>query len=306
MSMRLHKYIAHCGIASRRKAEALIMEGKVEVNGKIITELGVQVDPASDKIKVEGKHLHQERMVYLALHKPRGYVTTSSDDLDRKTVLDLIEGVKERIYPVGRLDRDSEGLLILTNDGEMANYLTHPRCGVEKVYRVTVDGNVTDETLARIREGARIGGRLIIPRRLKLLHRNAASSRIEIEIGEGLNREVRRIFASMDHEARKLIRIEVGPISLEGLPRGMARKLTARELTQLKQGMVKAGFEPQMPSVATPSSSASFIPRERKPRPAAPAPRMRVKTSKRGRGGSGRGQAVTPGTAKPRARGRRA
>jgi len=291
MTMRLHKYIAHCGIASRRKAEALILEGKVEVNGEIIIELGVQINPGQDEIKVDGKRLRKERKIYIALHKPRGYVTTSSDDLERKTVLDLIEGIDERIYPVGRLDRESEGLLILTNDGELANYLTHPRCGVRKIYRVTVDGHVTDETMAKIREGVRIGGKKIIPKRLQMLHRSVKSSRIEIEIGEGLNREVRRVFAAVDHEARKLIRIQVGPLTLEGLPRGMARKLTKREMDLLHQGMTQAGFDPEEPLLSRPQSPDQRDGKQKKRRggrPAPASPRHRIKTSKRGRGGSGR------------------
>ncbi|MHC4884015.1 MAG: pseudouridine synthase [Planctomycetota bacterium] len=298
MTMRLHKYIAHCGVASRRKAEGLILEGKVEVNGEIISELGVQVDPGKDTIVVDGRRLRKERKIYIALHKPRGYVTTSSDDLERKTVLDLIEGIEERIYPVGRLDRESEGLLVLTNDGELANYLTHPRCGVRKVYRVTVDGHVTDETLSKIRDGIRVGGRKIVPKRLRMLHRSNKSSRIEIEIGEGLNREVRRIFAAVDHEARKLIRIQVGPLSLEGLPRGMARKLTDRELDQLRQGMQAAGFDSEEPLLSNPHAPSRSKPRQSRGRgrgrgrgrssQASSGPRRRVKTSKRGRGGSGR------------------
>ena len=241
--MRLHKFLAHCGIASRRKAETLIAEGHVSVNDEIVTEMGVQVDPDTDAVAVDGQPVRPEAPVYIVLHKPRGYVTTVSDERDRKTVLDLVEGVPERVYPVGRLDRDSEGLLVLTNDGALAQFLTHPGCEVTKTYRVTVDGYIDDETLGRLRAGERVGGRKVLPRRVRGLHRNPRLSRVEIEIGEGLNREVRRLFAAVGHEARKLIRVRIGPLDLTGVPRGRARFLTAEELRKLRAGMAEAGFE---------------------------------------------------------------
>lgn len=239
MRTRLHKYLAHCGIASRRKAEVLMTEGRVSVNGKIVTEPGTQIDPATDKIKVDGKPVHPEEKLSLVLHKPRGYVTTASDERGRKTVLDLITGINQRIYPVGRLDRDSEGLLVLSNDGELALYLTHPSCEVAKTYRATIEGFIPDETLETVRTGVRIGARKVIPRRVTVLSRNQRLSRVEIEVGEGLNREVRRIFAAVGHEVRKLVRTRIGPLTLEGLPRGRARFLTKKELTALKRGMEK-------------------------------------------------------------------
>ncbi|MFH0910447.1 MAG: pseudouridine synthase [Planctomycetota bacterium] len=237
MRMRLHKFLGRCGVASRRKAEALMRAGLVAVNGRPALEPGLQIDPDEDRVTVDGKAVRAERKVYVVLHKPRGYVTTAADERGRKTALDLVEGVQERLYPVGRLDRESEGLLVLTNDGDLALYLTHPRSRVTKTYRVTVEGFVSDETLAALRAGVRVGGRKVVPRRLALLHRGQSRSTLEIEIGEGLNREVRRLFAAAGHEARKLVRTRVGPLSLEGLPRGRARFLTPQELAALRAGM---------------------------------------------------------------------
>jgi pseudouridine synthase len=245
--IRLHKFLANSGVASRRKAEEMMFDGLVSVNGEIVSEPGSKVDPEKDKIKLNGKIIKYESKKYVLLHKPRGYVTTASDDLGRRTVLDLIEGIDERIYPVGRLDRDSEGLLVLTNDGELAQYLTHPSCEVTKTYRVTVEGYVEESIIKKIREGVRVGGKKVIPKRVKILHRNSRLSRIEIEVGEGMNREIRRIFASVGHEARKLIRIKIGPLSLEKLPKGRARFLTSRELSILKRGMEEQGLEISAP-----------------------------------------------------------
>ncbi|MHC4871168.1 MAG: pseudouridine synthase [Planctomycetota bacterium] len=239
MQTRLHKFLANSGVASRRKAEQMMLDGLVVVNGKLATEPGTKINPEKDVIKVNGKIIRGERKVYVLLNKPRGFVTTTDDDKGRKTVMDLIEGVKERIYPVGRLDRDSEGLLVLTNDGELARYLTHPSCNVTKVYRVSVDGFITDETAGKIRTGVRVGGRKVVPEKLLILARNKRQSRLEIQIGEGLNREVRRIFAAAGHEARKLKRIFIGPLSLKGISKGRARFMTGKELKALRKAMEK-------------------------------------------------------------------
>ncbi len=241
MEVRLHKYLANCGLTSRRKAEEMMLDGLVYVNGELAIEPGIKITPGKDVVKVNGKIIRGEKKIYVLLNKPRGFVTTTDDDLGRKTVMDLIEGITERIYPVGRLDRDSEGLLVLTNDGDMAKYLTHPSCEVTKVYRVTVDGFLTDETIANIREGVRIGGRKVIPGKLSILARNTKQSRVEIQISEGLNREVRRIFATVGHEARKLKRIFIGPLSLKGISKGRARLMNAKELKRIKTLMINAG-----------------------------------------------------------------
>lgn len=235
---RLHKFLAHCGIASRRKAEEWILEGRVAVNGETITELGVKIDPLRDRITVDGKPVQPEKKVYYLLHKPRGITTTTSDEYGRKTVLDLLEGVSERVYPVGRLDRESEGLLVLTNDGALAYYLTHPRCGVKKTYQVVVEGEVDDATIATLVEkGIYIGPVRVQPLALRLLRRDRDSTKLEITVGEGINREVRRLFAVLGHEVKKLVRIQIGPLSLEGIPRGHYRPMTYHELRKLREGM---------------------------------------------------------------------
>lgn len=275
MEMRLHKYLAHCGVASRRKAETLIEAGIVSVNGSIVTEQGLIIDTEKDRVAVNGEPVRQETKVYVLLHKPKDYVTTSEDELGRRTVLDLIEGVPVRLYAVGRLDRDSEGLIMLTNDGDMALYLTHPRYGVPKTYRVTVEGFITDEDIRDISEGVRVGGKLVQPLALRVLERNKHRSRIEIEVTEGINREVRRIFAAVGHEARKLIRLAIGPLSLEGIPKGRSRYLLMRELNTIQKSMRDAGFETQTPQEPpkrkrTPASqehASAATHAERRPRP---------------------------------------
>jgi pseudouridine synthase len=299
MPERLHKYLAHCGVASRRKAEDLIAAGHVSVNGEIVTEMGVQVEPGADRVEVDGRPVRPETGVHLVLHKPRGFVSTASDERDRKTVLDLVEGIDERVYPVGRLDRDSEGLLVLTNDGNLAQYLTHPSCEVTKTYRVTVDGYVENETMETIRAGVRIGGRKVVPRRAAILHRNPRLSRIEIEIGEGLNREVRRIFAAVGHEARKLIRTRIGPLTLKGLPRGRARHLTPDELRDLQKGMAAAGL-----AEAPPAASRSPRPGRtgKKPRGRSGGPKRtgRAPGGSKRAGGKGRSKSGGPKRSGPR------
>ncbi len=240
--IRLHKYLAQCGVVSRRKAEDLMRAGLVRVNDRPALKPGLQIDPDTDRVTVRGRTVRPQPGVYLALHKPRGTMTTAHDERGRKTVLDLVPGVSARIYPAGRLDRDTEGLLVLTNDGALTHYLTHPGCGVTKVYRATVEGFVTDEALATLREGVRLAGRKVVPRRARIVHRNPARSRLEIEVAEGLNREVRRMLAAVGHEARRLVRTRVGPLALKGIPRGRARRLTRAELRALAEGMAEHGL----------------------------------------------------------------
>ncbi len=239
--LRLHKYLAHCGIASRRKAEVMISEGRVEVNGRIIIELGVKVDPARDRIRVDGKPVQAENKVYYLLNKPRGYVVTAADEYGRRIVLDLLDGIHERVYPVGRLDRDSEGLLVLTNDGDLAYYLTHPSCEVRKTYHVTVKGKVSREPLDRLMQhGIQLGRVRIKPLACKLLKQGGNETEIEIVVGEGINREVRRIFAALGHEVKRLVRTNIGPLTLKGIPRGKYRALRRKELERLQKRTARA------------------------------------------------------------------
>jgi 23S rRNA pseudouridine2605 synthase len=235
---RLQKIIAAAGIASRRKAEQLITGGLVSVNGQIITELGSKADPAQDHIRVNGKLLHgPERHVYLLMNKPKGYVTTLRDPERRPTVMDLLHGVGARVYPVGRLDFASEGLLLLTNDGAFANHLMKAASHVPKTYMVKVAGNPPGEGLARLREGINIptdrGKRVrTAPARIRVI-RDSANPWYEVTLIEGKNRQIRRMFEEIGHHVEKIKRVRYGPLELDVHP-GKFRKLTPDEVTKLK------------------------------------------------------------------------
>jgi pseudouridine synthase len=255
MEERLQKYMARCGVASRRKCEELIADGLVEINGETVREPGVKIDPARDRIRVDGKALHVEKPAYYIHYKVKGVTTTVSDDLGRKTVMDCLPDIRERVYPVGRLDKESEGLLVLTNDGELANYLTHPAHGVGKTYRVVAEGRVPEETLRALSEkGIRLGPVLIKPSRVELVRYDEASTIVLISVSEGINREVRRIFAALGHEVKKLLRTQVGPLALAGLKRGATRPLTQKEVAVLRKGM--AGIDVAAEAERFPAGSA--------------------------------------------------
>ena len=235
---RLQKIIAAAGIASRRKAEELITGGLVSVNGQTITELGSKADPESDHIRVNGKLLHgPERHVYLLMNKPKGYVTTLRDPERRPTVMDLLRGVKARVYPVGRLDYASEGLLLLTNDGEFANRLMKAASHVPKTYMVKLAGNPPGEGLARLREGIFIpsdrGKRVkTAPAKIRVI-RESANPWYEVTLIEGKNRQIRRMFEEIGHHVEKIKRVRYGPLELDVHP-GKFRKLTIEEVSKLK------------------------------------------------------------------------
>nr|WP_054673260.1 pseudouridine synthase [Veillonella denticariosi] len=236
---RLQKYIASCGIASRRKAEALITEGHVQVNGRKVTELGVKIDPQKDRVKVDGQLLAQEKPVYYLLNKPKGGVITSvSDPQGRETVLDYIKNESKRIYPVGRLDLYTEGLLLLTNDGELAQNLTHPSKGVEKTYEVRIKGRVRDEDLQIIANGVNLEDGMTAPATIIDLgfdDHNGGVHEVEITIHEGKNRQVRRMFEHFGYRIHNLKRIAYGGgLTLGGVKRGGSRELTSREVKALK------------------------------------------------------------------------
>ena len=240
--MRLQKLLSAAGVASRRAAEQLIADGRVTVNGTTVREQGARADPASDDVRVDGRRVaRQVRRRYVLLHKPRGYVTTRSDPHRRKTVLDLIPGVREYIYPVGRLDYDSEGLLLLTNDGALAAVLTHPRHGVARVYEATVRGIPSDARLRRLASGIAIDGRPTAPAEVRLLHGGAAGrsgeALVRIMIREGRNRQVRRMFDAIGHPVRRLRRTRLGPIGLRDLRPGAARELTPAEVGALRRAV---------------------------------------------------------------------
>lgn len=233
--VRLQKFLAACGVASRRDSERLIREGRIEVNGRVVSMPGTSVIPLRDTVRVDGRRVRQEtRRVYYLLHKPRGYITTSSDPEGRPTVLDLLPRVRERIYPVGRLDWNSEGLLILTNDGDLAHHLTHPSGHIPKVYRVKVKGVVGEPALVSIRRGIVLDRRRTRPVRVKRVA-SRTNSWIEITLHEGRRNQIRRMFQRIGHPVQKLRRVAIGPISDRGLAPGRSRELTEDEIRLLKR-----------------------------------------------------------------------
>jgi 23S rRNA pseudouridine2605 synthase len=236
---RLQKIIAAAGVASRRKAEELITSGHVQVNGTTITELGSKADAETDHIRVNGKLLQreQQRHVYLLLNKPKGYVTTVNDPEKRPTVMDLVRGVKGRVYPVGRLDYASEGLLLLTNDGELANRLMKASSHVPKTYVVKVAGTPTEEAIAKLRAGISIatddGKRVRTGPAVVRIVKQAANPWYEITLIEGRNRQIRRMFEAVGHHVEKIKRVRYGPLALD-VPPGEYRSLTLKEVQRLK------------------------------------------------------------------------
>lgn len=232
--IRLQKYIAECGVCSRRKAEELILTGKVKVNGKL-ANLGDKVHIYKDKIEVSGKLIRRTKEKrYIMLHKPRGFVTTLSDEFDRKCITMLTEDIEERVYPVGRLDKNSEGLLILTNDGEFANMLSHPKTHVAKTYRVTVRPPVTDEMLETLMSGVKLDdGYVTAPAEASIINEEESRVVILITIYEGKNRQIRRMCESLGIELIRLKRISIGEVRLGMLPQGKWRDLTETEIRSL-------------------------------------------------------------------------
>lgn len=233
---RLQKLIARAGIASRRAAEQLILDGQVTVNGRVITELGSKADPAEDHIKVRGKLLQfGTQSVYAMLHKPKGYVTTLHDPQGRPTIVDLIRGIRGRVFPIGRLDFDTEGLLLLTNDGELANALMHPSREVPKVYAVKIKGKATDEEVAKLEAGGiYIGPGRSAPCRVRRMREAEQNEWLEITLHEGKKRQIRVMLQRLNHSVLKLIRISYAGIPLGALPRGEVRLLTPVEINRLK------------------------------------------------------------------------
>lgn len=233
--VRLQKFMADMGVASRRKSEELIKAGKVKVNGHI-AQIGDKINPRKDLVSI-GKNkitnVKKRKMVYIMLNKPRGYVTTVSDELGRKTVMDLVKDIDERIYPVGRLDKDSEGLLILTNDGSFTNCLTHPSHNYAKVYRVTVRPSVNDEILYNLRNGIEIDGRKTAPAEVTVLEEQENRVVLEFILHEGRNREIRKMCESQGLEVARLKRNSIGSLKLGMLKQGQYRKLTEQEVKKL-------------------------------------------------------------------------
>jgi len=241
--VRLQKILSVAGIASRRSAERLIADGRVTVNGQLARRLGTCADPGADDIRVDGRRVGAARQRrYLIVHKPRGYVTTRIDPQRRRTVLDLVPRVRDYIYPVGRLDYDSEGLLLLTNDGDLAARLTHPRHGVPRVYEATVMGVPTPLQLRRLARGVNIKGRRTLNTEVRLLSnrrlRQGNHARVQIVLREGRNRQVRQMFETIGHPVVRLRRTALGPLRLRGLKVGEARNLVREELEALRRAAI--------------------------------------------------------------------
>lgn len=237
--IRLQKYMADCGIASRRKSEELIASGKVKVNGKVAS-IGDKVDPKKDKVSVEGQAVHAEtEFRYIMLNKPRGFITTMSDERGRKCVAELVSDVGVRVFPVGRLDKDSEGLLLLTNDGEFANNLTHPSKHVPKTYRVTVRPAINEDILNHLMTGIMIDGKTTLPAQVKVLTQEPDRVVLEIVICEGRNRQIRKMCEAEGLTVARLKRTAVGPVKLGMLKQGAWRDLTPQELKSLRNARRK-------------------------------------------------------------------
>jgi 23S rRNA pseudouridine2605 synthase len=283
---RLQKLLAAAGLGSRRACEELILEGRVRVNGTVVDRLPVLVDPQRDHVSVDGRPVRAEHTVYYMLHKPRGVVCTNRDPAGRRRAVDLLGGVRERVYPVGRLDAESTGLLLMTNDGELAARLTHPRYGVPKTYRAEVAGRVGPQALERLRAGVWLSDGRTGRADASIIYQRPDSTVLEITLREGRNREVRRVLAKLGHKVYRLKRIRIGGLSLKGLPPGGFRPLRPDEV----RGLTAA-------AVATATRSAAISPPPRLPPPRAPRGRMHRQT---GPGRSDRGR--TPGRGR---RGRR-
>ncbi len=235
--MRLHKFLAAAGVASRRAAEKMIRQGRVKVNGETVTGMGVAIDPAADQVLVDGKKvaLPAPDREYILLYKPAGFVTTMSDPYGRPTVRDLVRDAGVRVFPVGRLDMDTSGLLLLTNDGELANRLAHPSYGVEKEYLARVKGLPSPDVLKRLEGGVELEDGRTAPARVRLVKGGRQNSVLSLTIHEGRNRQVRRMLKAVGHPVTALKRVRYGPLTLSGLAEGEWRRLSRDEVAELSR-----------------------------------------------------------------------
>ncbi len=231
--MRINKYLAQAGLCSRRKAEEFITSGKVKVNGKIVTNLATDIKD-TDIVSVNNHTIKvQQKSVYYKLNKPKGYVTTVTDDKERKTVMDLMRGVHARVYPVGRLDYETEGLLILTNDGEITNILTKPNSEINKTYYAYIEGSISKEEIKKLTSGIDIGDYVTKPCSIELIEQTATQTKLKVTISEGKNRQIRKMFEAVNKNVVLLRRIQIGEIRLGGLSRGEYAPLTSKEIRYL-------------------------------------------------------------------------
>jgi 23S rRNA pseudouridine2605 synthase len=236
MQIRLNKFLSQAGVASRRAADRLIEEGRVKVNGRVVQELGSKIDDQKDRVKIDGKKIEKdERLVYILLNKPAGYLVTLKDPFGRPTVLDFLPSLKKRVFPVGRLDSDSEGILLLTNDGELANRLTHPRYNIKKTYIVKIKGEPDLARLIKLEKGIFLDGEKTAPAKVVLLAHNPKKSLLKIEIHEGRKREVRRMCEAIGHTVLELRRIAFAGLTLGKLKSRQWRYLSGNEVLKLKE-----------------------------------------------------------------------
>ena len=232
--MRINKYLAQSGLASRRKAEELVTSGRVKVNGKVVHDLATDIKP-SDLVFVDGKNVRAStNFVYYKLNKPKGYLTTVSDDKDRKTVMSLMRGVHARVFPVGRLDYDTEGLLLMTNDGDLANTLTKPNSEIKKTYLVNISAPISKDEIKTLSNGVDIGEYITKPCSVELIDMTADYARLKVSITEGKNRQIRKMFSAVGKEVTFLKRVQIGEIRLGGLSRGEYAPLNAKELKYIR------------------------------------------------------------------------
>jgi pseudouridine synthase len=239
MIERLQKYLAQAGVASRRQAEQMMQEGRVRVNGQVVSELGVKIDSDRDFVKVDGKTVRPERLAYILMNKPKNTICTLDDPGRRVRVVDLVRGVKARLFPVGRLDWDTTGALLLTNDGELANLLIHPRHSVPRTYVAKIKGIPTPERLAKLKKGVYLDGRRTLPAYAKLLSVKEKNSLIQLTLREGRNRQVKRMCQAIGHPCLRLTRVAFGSLTVNDLAPGAWRHLTAEEVAYLKAAAVK-------------------------------------------------------------------
>lgn len=278
--VRLQRFLADAGVASRRHAEELILEGRVLVNGAVVTELPAFVDPENDTVIANGTRVRPEQHAYFIVHKPKGVVTTNRDPAGRMRAIDLLPEMKARLFPVGRLDAESTGLLLMTNDGELAQRLTHPRFGVPKTYRVEVRGQAPADLTEQMKKGVYLSEGRASADNVTVVHTSRQQSVLLVRLHEGRNRQVRRMLARLGFPVRSLKRVQFGPLSLHGLPLGAARQLSPKEVEALREAASGAKTAPRL--------------RQRRGRPSGAArsgesgtSRPRRKTTKRAGPGTG-------------------
>ncbi|NQT83858.1 rRNA pseudouridine synthase [bacterium] len=228
---RLQKFLARAGVGSRRQCEQLIVQGRVNVNGEAVRDLGVRVLAERDSVNVDGVPVKPQKLLYLVINKPKNCMCTSRDDLGRRTVLDFLPGISQRVYTVGRLDYDAEGLLILTNDGDFAQRVIHPRFRIPRTYRVAVKGFFTPEAANSLRRGVKLDGKLIRALRLRVISRSKRTSRLELEVSQGINQQVKRMLRRVGYEVTVIKRTRIGKVELASLPPGKFRRMSPTELS---------------------------------------------------------------------------